>query len=516
MPEAPPEPAPVNAVPEATLSTRRGFSIIWLVPLVAALVGGWVAWKAYTEQGPSITISFKSAEGLVAGKTKIRYKDVEIGQVETIEVDDKLARVIVTAKMLASSEKYLHKDTRFWVVRARISAGSVTGLGTLLSGAYIGIDPVMEGKTARHFKGLDSVPAITMDTPGRYFRLSAAERGSLEVGSPVYYREIKVGEVVSYELAENGNSVDFRIFIYAPNDRYVTANTRFWNASGFDVSLTADGVNIDTESVVSLLLGGIAFWVPQYNAPGEAVPEGQAFKLYDNRKETLQKDYTIKRKYLLSFDGTVRGLSIGAPVEFRGIPFGKVVDIEINLDAEKHTVAIPVTVEVHPERLQSRGGYRKISSKERIEMLNSLVKQGLRARLKTGSFLTGQLYIDLDFYPDEPAAEIDYSGKYPRIPTLPTSVEEITRSVNTVLEKLERFPLDKLGNDLTGTLANLDKTIDQTALAMQNMERLIGPDAPVVQELQVTLGELSEAARSLRILADYLERHPEALIRGKQ
>lgn len=514
MTATPADHAPEDELPEAVVTARRSFPVIWLIPLVAALVGGWIAWKAFSEQGPTITISFKSAEGLVAGKTKIRYKDVEIGQVEAIEVDDEHARVMVTASMLASSQKYLRKDTRFWVVRARISAGSVTGLGTLLSGAYIGIDPVMEGKSERHFTGLESAPVITMDTPGRYFQLSADKRGSLEVGSPVYYREIKVGEVVSYELAEDGGSVDFRIFVNEPHDRKITENTRFWNASGFDISLTADGINVDTQSMISLLVGGIAFEVPEYTPSGKAATENQVFKLYENHKDTLQKEIKIKRKYILAFDGTVRGLAVGAPVEFRGIPFGKVLDIEVKFDTEKQAVTIPVTVEAHPERLHERG--MSISDKERTELLNSLVAKGMRARLKTGSILTGQLYVDLDFYPEAPPADIDYSGKYPQLPTLPTSTEEITRSVTAILEKMQRFPLDEIGDDLASTLANLDATIEQADLAIQNMKRVISPDAPIVQEVQETLEELSETARSLRILADYLERHPEALLRGKQ
>jgi paraquat-inducible protein B len=201
-------------------------------------------------------------------------------------------------------------------------------------------------------------------------------------------------------------------------------------------------------------------------------------------------------------------------VEFRGIPFGKVLDIEVKFDTEKQAVTIPVTVEAHPERLHERG--MSISDKERTELLNSLVAKGMRARLKTGSILTGQLYVDLDFYPEAPPADIDYSGKYPQLPTLPTSTEEITRSVTAILEKMQRFPLDEIGDDLAGTLANLDATIEQADLAIQNMKRVISPDAPIVQEVQETLEELSETARSLRILADYLERHPEALLRGKQ
>ena len=508
-----PDSLPDDAFPEAVTATRSGFSIVWLIPLVAAVIGAWVAYQAFSERGPTITIVFESAEGLEAGKTKVKFKNVEVGQVEAIDLGKNIEHVIVTVQMNKGSVSYLTDKTRFWVVRARISAGNVSGLGTLLGGAYIGIDPVEEGEYRKAFIGLETPPVVTTGQPGQHLILKASRRGSLDVGSPVYYRQIKVGEVVSYELSEDGETVDFKIFVNAPHHLKVTENTRFWNASGLDVSLTAEGVEVGMESMVSLLIGGIAFEVPEYMRLGEPVSDDSVFTLYDSHEEALVKEVSIKRRYLLYFDSSVRGLSKGAPVEFRGIQLGKVIDIDVEFDAETEEFLIPVLIETEPERLTPISSL--LSEEESLAQTERLVERGLRAQLKTGNLLTGQLYVDLDFYPDAEFADIDKSGPYPVMPTVPTSIEEMTRSVKAVLKKLEDFPLGKMGDDLTGTLENLNNAISQADNTLQTVNRMFAADAPLSQELQNTLVELSEAARTLRVLADYLDRHPEALIRGK-
>jgi len=514
MADHPVEPLSPEDIPEAVPVQRRGISIVWLIPLVAALIGLWVAYQAYSEIGPTITISFMSAEGLEAGKTKVKYKDVEVGQVEEISLQKDLRNVTVTVQMNREMTPYLTEKTRFWVERARISAGTVSGLGTLLGGAYIGIDPVPGEQHVKHFTGLEKEPAVTTEQPGRHFRLRASRRGSLEIGAPIYFRQIKVGEVVSYDLAEDGNSVDFRVFIYAPHQHKVTGNTRFWNASGLDVSLSASGIKVNTESVVSLVIGGIAFEVPDYMDTGEEVEEDHVFTLYEDRDAAFEKVVTVRRRYLLNFKGSVRGLLPGASVEFRGIKLGEVKNISVSYDADSEDFVISVLVEIEPERL---GGQIDISMQdaERISMLEGLVDHGLRAQLKTGNLLTGQLYIDLDFHPEVKTANLDLSGKYPAIPTIPTSLEELSRNVNAILGKLERFPLDQLGDDLTGTLSRLDETIGQAKTTLKSVDRMFAADAPLSYELQQSLRELSDTARSLRLLADYLNEHPEALLRGK-
>ena len=516
-----PEQQPANAIPEAVVTQRSGVSIVWLIPVIAALIGGWLAWKAFSEQGPTITISFKSAEGLEAGKTKIRYKDVEVGQVETIELSDDLSHVIVTAQLVKDASDYLTERTRFWVVRASVRAGQVSALGTLLSGAYIGIDPVTEGKSARHFEGLETPPVITTGLPGHHFILKASRRGSLDVGAPVFYRQIQVGEVVAYDIGKDAESIDFKVFIHAPYDRKVRENTQFWNASGLDVSVTAEGIKIDTESLVSIMIGGIAFGDTDNEAPGAVAQEEQVFHLYENREAAQKKEYAEKRRFLLYFVGSVRGLSPGAPVEFRGIQIGEVVDVKLQIDVTTRQFQIPVLIDVEPERVTPTGQlppeWAKLSKLERQNrVFDQLVAQGMRAQLKTGNLLTGKLIVDMDIYEKVKPAEIDYSGAYPVMPTVPTSLEEISSRVATILDKLDQFPIDKIGKNMDATLEGLQLTVTQTQKTLAALEGTLSNDSPLQQQLQGTLEELSAAARSLRLLADYLERNPEAILRGKQ
>jgi paraquat-inducible protein B len=515
------EQQPAAAIPEAVVKTRSGVSIVWLIPLVAALIGGWLAWKAFSEEGPTITVSFKSAEGLEAGKTKIRYKDVEVGQVETIKLSDDLSHVIVTAQLVKGASDYLTEKTRFWVVRASVRAGQVSALGTLLSGAYIGIDPVTEGKSARHFEGLETPPVITTGLPGHHFILKASRRGSLEVGAPVYYRQIQVGEVVAYDIGEDAESIDFKVFIHAPYDQKVSETTQFWNASGLDVSVTAQGIKVDTESMVSILIGGIAFGPSDSEAAGAAAQEGQVFHLYENREAAKKKEYAEKRRFLLYFDGSVRGLSPGAPVEFRGIQIGEVVDVKLQINVATREFQIPVLIDIEPQRVTPSGqlppDWARLDKQERQNRIfDQLVAQGMRAQLKTGNLLTGKLIVDMDIYDKVKTAAIDYSGTYPVLPTVPTSLEEITSRVATILDKLEQFPIDRIGKNMDATLEGLQLTVTQTQKTLLALEKTLSTDSPLQQEMQQTLEELSGAARSLRLLADYLERNPEAILRGKQ
>jgi paraquat-inducible protein B len=525
-----------SATPEAIVKTKKSFSfsLVWLVPLVAALIGGWLVYKAFSEKGPTITITFKTAEGLEAGKTKIKYKDVDIGQVESIDISEDLSHVIVTAEMGKRADKHLTENTRFWVVRARVAAGGVSGLGTIFSGAYIGIDPGKPGKPARSFEGLEIPPVITTGLPGAHFTLKAERLGSLDIGSPVYYRQIKVGQVVAYELEKDGTAVDIKIFIQAPHDQGVRQNTRFWNASGLDVSVDASGIKVNTESFVTMMVGGIAFDTPTNLEPGAPAEEGAVFNLYESRAKSLEEAYVRKRPWLLHFDGSVRGLAVGAPVDFRGIEIGRVIDIILEFDWEKLAFRIPVLIELEPDRIDWVGK----QTMDRRQGMDFLVEKGLRARLKQGSLLTGQLYIALDMYPDAPPAKIVWSEPYAELPTIPTPMEEITRGVTKFVEKFEKIPLEQIGNDLRDTMANLNKTtedlqklvqnldasvvpaanatLEQTQKTLIKVDRLLNADSPTGHELKRALGELADAARNISILVDYLERHPESVVFGKE
>jgi paraquat-inducible protein B len=519
---------------QAVVQPKKSVSIVWIVPLVALLIGGWLLYKAISEKGPCITITFESAEGLEAGKTKIKFKDVEVGQVEEIHLSPDLSHVMVTAQLTRDAKDYLTENTRFWVVRARIAGGGVSGLSTLFSGAYIGIDPGKPGKTARSFKGLERPPIVTTDLPGRHFVLKAERLGSLGVGKPVYFRQIKVGQVVAYEMEKDGQSVDIGIFIHAPHHERVRENTRFWNAGGVDVSVDANGIKVYTESFVTLMIGGIAFETPKDSEPGPAAKEGDIFRLYDKREDIYKKTYVKKTRWLLHFQGSVGGLSVGAPVKFKGITIGEVIDLKLEFDYDAMAFRIPVEIEIEPERIAMTG-------KETIDRQRGnefLVEKGLRAQLKQGNLLTGQLYIDLDMYPDEPPRKIVYGGKYPELPTIPTPLEEITRSIAKIVDKLEKLPLEQIGKDLRETLAHLNKSTEQLLKLMQNLDetvapaatatlersqttlikldRLLSAESPTGHELKRALAELADAARNISVLADYLGRHPESLVFGKE
>lgn len=536
-------------IPKAMVQTRRQISIVWLVPLVAVLIGGWLAYKGLSEKGPTITISFESAEGLEAGKTKLKYKDVEIGQVGTIHFNTDLSRVIITAELVKESEPFLTENTRFWVVRPRVTASGVSGLGTIFSGAYIGMDPGKEGAPERTFEGLEIPPVVTTGMPGRVFLLKATTLGSLDVGSPVYYRQIQVGQVIGYELDKEGQSLEIKIFINAPHDDLVRTTTRFWNASGFDLKLDAGGLKLNTESLVSIMMGGIAFDTPTSLEAGGPAEPGHVFRLYETRESIFERTYTEKLYYVLHFNESIRGLSVGAPVEFRGIKIGEVVDIKAGLDHETLTPRITVLIQTEPQRWEALGE-AKVDHQTEIE---ALVAKGLRAQLKTGSMLTGQLYVNVDIHPDAPEAHIIYGEQFPELPTIPAPLQMITARVNQLLNKIEAVPIKQIGKDLGDTVQNfkrmseskelleavqaLNATLQQTRQLVQNLdlnvapaigstldqaqktltsvEGTLGQDSPLQYEIRQAMNELGEAARAVRILTDYLERHPEALIYGK-
>ncbi len=499
---------------------------------MAILIGGWLVYKALSEKGPTITITFASAEGLEAGKTKLKYKDVEIGHVEAIVLAGDLTHVKVTAELVKGAKKWLNESTRFWVVRARVAAGEVSGLGTIFSGAYIGIDPGKGGKPTRTFTGLEIPPIVTADLPGRHFLLQAKTLGSLDVGSPIYFRQIKVGQVVAHHLEKDGQAVIMKVFIHAPNHEWVRKNTRFWNASGFDVSLDASGIKVNTQSLVSIVLGGIAFDSPDNGDPGGPTEEGDTFILYESREKGFERIYEKKNQWILYFSSSVRGLNVGAPVEFKGIKVGEVTNIDLEFDSENLAFRVPVLVEMEPERFTIVG--KASAGKTAME---TLVAKGLRAQLKQGSLITGQLFVDIDLHPGAPPRKILYEGKFPEFPTIPTPREESTRNVTQIVDKLEKLPLKQIGDDLRDTMQHVSKTTESLARLVANLDtevapsanatleqmqktltkvdKLLNADSPMGHELKQALTELGEAARSLRALSDYLERHPEALIKGK-
>jgi paraquat-inducible protein B len=506
----PPEPE-LDSVAEAVVEERRRPSIVWLIPLVALVVGAFVAWRTFSERGPEIQIQFASAEGLEAGKTKVKFKDVEVGVVEEIRLQPDFSAVVCSVRMERDATAYLTDATRFWVVRPRVAGGQVSGLGTLFSGAYIGVDPVREGKPARSFVGLEVPPIVTTGEPGKHFVLVSHSAGLVDVGTPVFFRRVRVGEVVASELDPTGDSVTIKAFVRAPHDARVTQGTRFWNASGVHVGVGAEGVEVDVESVVSLLIGGIAFETPVEEV-GEPAPEGAVFELYPNRDATQREVYTERSHYLLYFDQSVRGLKPGAPVEFRGIQIGEVRDVKLEMDPETRQFRIPVLVAIEPQRIGNLGDADR---KSRREALQELVQRGLRAQLQSGNLLTGQLLVQLDMHEDAARAEIVWSKPYPTFPTIPTPLEEITSSVTRIAKRLEKVPLEQIAASVDEALQAARLTLVQAEETLASANALVGSDSPMMTELQRALVELTDAARSIGLAADQIQRQPDSLLFGR-
>src|SRR5713226_2148290 len=344
---------PIRPAPEsrAVPKKRTRFSLVWFIPIVAALVGAWVAVTRVLREGPKITIVMKSAEGLEAGKTKVHYNGVDIGTVSTIELSRSHERVIATAQMTTRTEDFLVEDTRLWVVRPRISGANVTGLGTLISGAYIGFEIGASKEHKRDFVGLETPPVITSEVPGRLFVLKTPDLGSLDDGTPVFFRRLQVGQVSSYALDPDGKLLTVKVFVRAPYDQYVSPNTRFWHASGVDVSLSASGLKVQTQSALSILIGGIAFDTDSTLPVLPAAEANTTFTLFENREKAFEPGPRNPQTYQLIFNESVRGLAAGAPVEFRGIPIGEVADLRAQIDLKTFQFSVPVTIHLDPQRL---------------------------------------------------------------------------------------------------------------------------------------------------------------------
>jgi len=520
---------------DAAINKKRELSLIWLLPLCALLVSGWLIYKTVSEKGPVITINFPSADGLEIDKTKIKYLDVEIGKVTDIAINKDMKTIDVTAEMHKESSGYLTNNSQFWVVRPQIGLSGVTGLGTLMSGAYIAIKPE-KGKKERHFKGLDVPPVLETDAQGKKFILETTNLGSMGPGTQISFHGITVGEVLNYELAKNADNIKLTVFVNAPYDQFIRKNTRFWVDSGIDLSAGADGFKLRTGPLISLLAGGIAFRADPNDKTADTVPENTLFQLFDDYDQSAQVIYHKTVKAVMYFNESVRGLNIGAPVMLRGIPIGKVTDITLEIDNKTVDIVIPVVVEIEPDRIKKINTPDNSTTKERIERL---VAKGLRAQLQTGSLLTGQLFVALDLFPESKVVTHNNETGYQEFPTTPNTLDQITHSAKTIMDKIAKLPLETMSAEINktleslqgtskaatktlvtadGTLSTADKTLSSADKAMSSAQQVLAtlePGSTTQYELNQLLQELTQTASSVKQLADYLEQHPESLIRGK-
>jgi paraquat-inducible protein B len=527
----PPEDLPQPVVRRSKL----GFSLIWLVPIVAALVGISLLVNHYMSAGPRITVTFLTAEGIEAGKTQVKYKNVVIGKVTTMRLSRDRTHITVMIDLEKDASAFATKGTRYWVVRPRIGASGVSGIDTLLSGAFIGADAGDSDEEQSDFTGLETPPAVTHGAPGRRFVLHSSDLGSLDIGSPVYYRRIQVGRIVSYELDKDGKGVSLQLFIDGPNDRFVGKDTRFWNASGVDVSLGADGLKMNTQSLATVIAGGVAFQDPPGPHDEAPAPEMAEYTLFNDQATALAPPDGKPRYIRMRFEHSLRGLTVDAPVELLGVKVGRVVSVNLDYDPKTKTFPVIVGALVYPQRLgQANEKLAKAVGGDEDSLfpriMGGLVAHGLRAQARTGNLLTGQLYIALDFDPKAPKVAFDEKAKPVEVPTTPGDFDHLQEQLSSIVDKVEKIPFDSIGKNLDGSLKELQGTLKQVngdllpeaKKTLQGVNRTVGTandalseNSPLQQNIANTLEELQRTVRSVRAFTDYLGRHPEALLRGR-
>ena len=528
----------LGALPEPVVRGRHRArpSMIWLVPVVAAIAGVLLIVRAILQSGPTITITFETAEGLDPGKTEVRYKDVVVGKVRGVEMTDDRTHVEVTVDLTREAGSIAVEDTQFWVVRVRADLGGISGFKTLVSGTYIGVNLGKSTTSKREFVGLEDPPLMTSDEKGRRFHLHTPDLGSINVGSPVYFRRVPVGRVVGAELADDGSAVDVIAFVEEPYTRFVTNQTQFWNTSGLDLTLDANGFKLDTASLVTLIAGGIAFQVPPGTNPGPQAADNARFELHPNPAAALAPRDAVVMPARMRFAESTRGLAVDGPIDFRGITIGRVKAVELAFDARTQRFYTEVSADLYPQRL-GRAYDQVIQDKpangQTPEALFShLVQRGLRAQLRAGNLITGQLYVALDFPSKPKTVEIDVASRPLQIPTEPASLDQIQTRVSDIVTKIDQVPFDEIGRRLNTALGSanalltrLDNEVAPEATLTLREARatldaanrsLVSPEAPMQQDLHRTLLEVERTVRSLRDLSDYLQRNPESLLRGRR
>ena len=504
MPQSEPNtPLDRNHVKEAIYTRkRRRFSSIWIVPIVALLIGIVLILKSISQKGPEITILFNSAEGITAEKSVVKYKDIIVGKVKEVNFTPDLKSVVVKAELKKSMKPFLHGNTKFWVVYARLTTNAVEGLDTLLSGAYIGMEPSKEGKESKVFQGLDEPPVVKDPSRGKRFVLESNDKGSFQVGSPIYYKKIQAGSVVDYKLSPDGRRVFIDIFIFKPYTKFITDNTRFWNASGIDATISTNGVDIHTESMTSILSGGIAFDNFSIFGQGKPVGEKHHFILFKNLKKAKKITYKRELYFWAYFDESIRGLKVGSPIEFRGVRVGEVVNFYLTGDAETGEFKIPVLFKIEPERFNVVGAHKKPGDGVDTGIFAKLVEKGFRAQLQNSNLLTGELLINLDFYPNAPKTTLVKENGLYVFPSVPATMESLKSNIQSILQSLAGVPFKEIGEESRKILEDARKNYIDT-------------NAEIHRKMLKLLDEITRTSRSIRNLTDYLERHPESIIRGK-
>lgn len=519
---------------------ESGWSPVWLIPLVALLIGIWMVYSSMANQGPLITITFATAEGLEAGKTRIKTRSVDIGTVESVMLNPGLDGITVTARIDKTAESLLTQDARLWVVRPRIGTTGVSGLDTLLSGAYIELDPGKESAGAKTFTGLEDIPLTSPGTPGLALKLFSDTSHSLTVADPVLYQGFRVGQVESASFDADMKQAVYQVFIDAPYDRLITENTRFWNVAGIEFDASADGLRVTTGSLASMLAGGITFDVPPDLPLGQRSDGDQPFHLHPDKRSAFEHRYQYRAEYLVLLEDSVRGLTTGAPVEYRGIRIGTVAKINVDgieRSGDSHLdKMIPVLIYLEPGRI-GYGDSQQGLDRFRNDFVG-WIAAGLSAKLQTGNLLSGSQFVAINFHDDELPEFPEYYSGYSVIPTSQEGLEQITHKIEKLLDKVNGLPLENTMQQTNQMLVQLNATLEKieqfghhtnSLLADENTRQLpaqladtlrsmdkalagVGPESENYRQARQLMTDLQAALGDLQPLLHELNNKPSALL----
>lgn len=487
---------------KAQVRHTHSFSAVWIIPIVAAFIALYMGWHSYSQSGPVITIAFNSAEGVVAGQTQIKYRAVAMGTVSDIRLDPKFQKVLVKVKMTAAAQDLITDKTQFWIVRPRLTPGNLSGIETLVSGSYIQCDPgLTKGAPQTSFVGLEEAPATRSDEKGQTFKLQADRLGSIGRGSPIYYRDIAVGEVLNYDIGNGFGPLTLTIFVREPYNKMINNSSRFWNTSSLLVNLGPTGLQLQLQSLQALFSGGIAFYTPKRES--DAPDNNQVFLLYPNKQEADLADFKKPIAFISYFDSSFKNIGPGSPVYIRGIQVGEVKTVKLVMDYDNTSIKVQVHFTLQSERafLQS-----KVDSIDPLLVTQHLVEKGLRVKVDSGGILPGQNGLSLEFVPNAAPAEAYRDGDYIFMPSQPGGggFDAIVDALSDIAAKLNHIPLEQIS-------ANLNNLLTTANGAVKGLDS----NSDFQRDARRTLDQVNDAARSIRLLAEYLNHHPEALIRGR-
>jgi paraquat-inducible protein B len=513
----------------AIIAPKARLSMVWLLPIIAALIGIGMVFQQWQNKGIEIVIVFENAKGLEVNKTKVKFRDVDIGTLQEIRFSQDGDAIEAIVDIEKNMQNYLHSDSQFWVERPRIGSAGITGFGTLLSGAYITIDPGKSEYYSQQFVGLETPPISSPTSQGIKLKLVSSGGKSLTVGNPVVYRGFEVGAVESVDFNIALRQVTYGIFIQAPYDGLITSNTYFWNSSGVSFTANTEGVTIDLASVESFLSGGVQFDVPDDLTLGDRITQSQDFKLYTSRASIKEDRVYQILEYVILVENSVGGLEAGAAVEYRGIRIGRVSRPYLGFyetnQIDSDETRIPVIIHVEPARIDPNNEYDLAWFDKQF---SEWIKSGLAASLETANYLTGAMKVSLDSS-NEIQTDIEYFGKYTVIPIAQSGFASIVSKTDKLLSTLNSLPLNELVqstntaiNSANTTILSANDTVIATQSILLSVEDMLEeanatlqgmqPDSPVYLRLERNLEELERTLNMMQPFLQEIRRKPNSLI----